>query len=346
MRLMTRPKLDMVVEVEDLKSSEGTEMPSKCTVSDMRKTFRSKTRIYDRLGLEYDLFLVDSKSTDDPDWEEWRNSLKMTIGGHTFGGLLGFGGDNQSAHKHFCRFLGSEEKQEANWFGKQAMQHGKEKEEVVKYHVETLGLVVDCYPGESLLYELSLKADGHPINICITPDLMNADNVYEIKCPYYNADKFEHPLDYKNDVEARNVKKYGCKLNPSWWLQAAFYAMITGKGYFTVIVCYYTTKTDQYMITYYDFGLDMASKLWLQTELGHILRNVAQPPKKKYKPSIHKERVLRLIGESLFFSTDSEVFLKHIDGTISPVPPRTSILHDDPPCLHALYCYEPQINEL
>jgi hypothetical protein len=79
----------MVVEVDDLKSSEGTEMPSKCTGSDMKakKGFKPRVKI-EYPSLDLALYLVDYKKTDDPDWEEWRNSLKMTIGGHTFGGAV------------------------------------------------------------------------------------------------------------------------------------------------------------------------------------------------------------------------------------------------------------------
>ena len=334
---MARPKLDIVVEVEDRKSSEGIETPSKCIGSDMRKTLKSKLKIRNREYLEFDLFLVDSKSTDDADWEEWRNSLSMTIGGHTFGGMVGFGADNQSAHKHFCRFMGLSVKEEANWFGKRAREHGKEKELVVKKHLSLFPLQLDdgCYENESLLYELvSKKSPDFPLLLCVTPDLLTKFSVYEIKCPYYNAENFENPRLFKRDVEERNLKKYGARINPSWWLQAAFYAYITGKQFFCVIVCYYTIATDMYLLSYWHFKLDDEAREYIRCELRHILAKAeeysADPQKlleKKHKPCFTKKNILiALIEASMYFSDDTPIFEWHMNGTITMMPGPTSII--------------------
>lgn len=331
---MARPKLDMVVEVDDLKSSEGTEMPSKCTGSDMKakKGFKPRVKI-EYPSLDLALYFVDCKKTDDPDWEEWRNSLKMTIGGHTFGGLLGFGGDNQSAHKHFRRFTGWDEKQEPNWFGKQAMQHGKEMEIVARHHVLSISkdVIGHVYGSESLLYEVRNTHTGFPVAICVTPDIMTESTIYEIKCPYYNADKFECPADFRCDVEVRNMKKYGIKINPSWWLQAALYAFITRKQYFTVVICYYTTRTDKYMISYWDCSM---GSLGVWPLANHAIESIVisaelydhLPPQKKYKPAVKKQDVIEAISASTELVTHSEVFQKHIDGSVTMVPSRSSIV--------------------
>jgi len=346
LRLMARPKLDMVVEVDDLKSSEGIETPSKCIGSAMKKTFKSKVKILNRVALEFDLYLVSSKSTEDPDWEEWRNSLKMTVGGHTFAGLAGFGADNQSAHKHFCRFLGLEEKQEANWFGKRAMQHGKDIELVVKRHLEVIPLHMDekVYANESLVYELVLeKTHGFPLPLCITPDILAEKAVYEIKCPYYNADKFDDPHLFRLDVENRNKEKYGIKINPSWWLQAALYAYITGKRFFSLILCYYVTRTDMYTLSYWHFELGNREREYIRSELRHIAASAemfsADPQRllgkgtKKYKPCYtDKSILLSTIASSLYFSENTPTFEWHIDGTIGIFPNPTSIID----C--SLYC--------
>ena len=331
---MARPKLDMVVEVEDRKSSEGTEMPSKCTVSDMKLRKGLKPRVKINFpSLDLALYLVDYKKADDPDWEEWRNSLWMTIGGHTFGGLLGFGGDNQSAHKHFCRFMGLEEKQEPNWFGKQAMQHGKEMEIVAKHHVLSISkdIIGHVYGSESLLYELCNKHTDFRIGICVTPDIITESTIYEIKCPYYNADKFECPTDFRWDVEARNMKKYGTKINPSWWLQAALYAFITRKQHFTVVICYYTTRTDKYAITYWDCSLT-SFVVWslIYSCIDSIALSAEMygdmPLKKKYKSARKKQDIVDAISASTELVTHSEVFQKHIDGSVTLVPPCSSIV--------------------
>jgi len=363
---MARPKLDMVVEVDERRSSEGTEMPSKCIVSDMktRKTFKSKVKIRNRVALDFNLFLVGNKPADDPDWEDWRNSLKMTIGGHTFGGLLGFGGDNASAHMHFCRFLGLCPKQEANWFAKRAMQHGHEKEQVVRNHFKVFRLLgpsnEKAYENESLLYELSRnESPGFSVSLCITPDILTQTSVYEIKCPHYNSDQFEDPMEYKNDVESRNLKKYNMRINPSWWFQAALYAYITGKRFFTLIVCYYTTRTDRYVISLWHFDLDWTIKLFIAEELLHILTKaeecMSDPQKligvgaKKYKPNWQSVRVsgmanqvLNVINSCMYFSEDTPTCELHIDGTILPIADQTSIIDPEP----GLRCMTPTNNLL
>lgn len=305
---MARPSEDMVVEVEDLKSSGGgTETTcSKCIGSDMRKMVLPRVRKVGRLSLDFELYFVKGKPTTDPDWEEWRNGLVLTLGGHTIGGLMGFGGDGQSAHKHFLRFTGQEEKPEPNWFGKQAMQHGKEKEDYAKWYymnrIRNARIANHAlYASESLLYEIVLSGHSTRIGVCITPDMLFKDHLIEIKCPYYNNDQFDYAGMYREDVVKRNCKKYdNLGFNPSWWIQAAFYSLITGKSEFVLLICYYTTRTDRCVFDRYHFNLTPGVKNLLNHELGHIIKCLETPPphNKKYKPRASKEYIIRVANES------------------------------------------------
>ena len=336
---MARPSEDIVVEVEDLNSSGGTGTSPKCIGSAMRKTVLPKVEKFGRLSLDLQLFFVRGKPTTDPDWEEWRNSLWLTLGGHTIGGLVGFGGDGQSAHKHFLRFTGQEQKPEANWFGKQAMQHGREKEAYAKWYYLNINSGEkneECYlyGSESLLYEIVLNGGRPSIGVCVTPDMLYENRVVEIKCPYYNNDKFDDPVHYRTDVRTRNMKKYSVPYNISWWIQAAFYSMITGKSEFVLLVCYYTTRTDKCVFDRFYFRMGDSVRVFLVCELEHVIRSLETPPKGKYTPSLPKVAIPAIVFASQANSATSYTYSASIDGTLHLVKESWSLS----PCLDTIDC--------
>lgn len=354
---MARPREDQVLEVDDLSS----DLPSSMLIDGptstetewccskpfiMRKTIPVKLKVTNR-ELEYseefgpskpnnlDLFIIGGKLCSDPDWEQWRNSLRMTIGGHTISGLLGFSPSGESAHKHFCYFMNWQEKPPTNWFGKQAQNHGKEKEPLVRaFLLDDIAKSYpqDLYVSESILYELSSesKVPGVALSVCVTPDIHFTDGrISEIKCPYYNSDKYELPSEYEEDCQQRRAKKHGFShcVEPSWFLQAAFYAWITGAKHFTVDVMYYTTQTDLFKVVSNTFYVCKQIQELFTEQVLYLLGEIAgsleyqNKPNKKYKPAGGllgcREKVRQAMDYSFNYIYSHKTYQYHMDGTWS-----------------------------
>lgn len=354
---MARPMEDQVLVVDDFSSDLPSSMemggPISTTIEEewcsrlfMRKTIPMKLKIEDR-GLEYsgptdppketnlDLYFIEGKLTSDPDWEKWRNSLRMTVGGHTIGGLLGFSAAGESAHKNFSYLMNWEEKPPTNWFGKQAQNHGKQKEPLAKAFILEDMEKINCqemFESESILYEIrsDARVPGVALGVCVTPDMHFEDGrIVEIKCPYYNSDKFEFPSDYETDVQARRTKKYGALpcVEPSWFLQVAFYAWIIGARHFSVDVMYYTTQTDLFRVVSHVFYMCPQVKQLFATQILHLLGEIANSheyqnkPSKKYKPAGGlldcRLKVLEAMDRSFNYIYAHKTYQYHIDGTWS-----------------------------
>lgn len=283
---------------------------------------------------DFQLYFLASKPCADPDWETWRNSLQRVVGGHTIAGLLGFG--PESAHKYFLRFMGLEKKPEANWFGKNAMQHGKEKEAVAKKILlldeeELRGELSDLFVPESLVYEIYSKALKKSLHVCVSPDMHYASGyIREIKCPYYQSDLFDCPLVLAEATKARNTKKYGWVVNPAHWIQPAFYSWITGGNCFSLDVLYYCTKNDMCVLETYDFMFDSQIPKFFAEHITHLMQTMdtfhtIDDPKRKYKPYsglfATKNTVSFLMLTTLTYSLTSPVYEYHLDGTLEEHEP-------------------------
>jgi hypothetical protein len=247
----------------------------------------------------YSLWFLGAKPCADPDWETWRNSLHRVVGGHTISGLLGYGNDKAPNH-YFKKFLGLlPEETEVNWFVKRARSHGKDKEIVAKKALLesefAFTSVNEYYESESLTYQIVHEASGQRLDVCVTPDLISGDReecVIEIKAPYHGSDKFESAAEFRDFCNKKNLPKYGVSYNPGWFLQSAFYAWILGLDYFKVVIIYYCTRTDEFILAEYEYLLVEKLRHFFNTQIGHLLEKVHEfdtstdekTKKKLYKP--------------------------------------------------------------
>ena len=314
---MARPNEDQVFVLSD---DDFNSSPSICngssktgTADDIqkyRKTIRNqKLRIVtrnldDTAGRSlFDFYFITAKTCSDPDWEDWRNSLTRTIGGHTIGELFGFG-SGISPHGAFLNLVGQTQKKEANWFGKKAQQHGRDKEVIAKdfvlNHKEMIGkdfalnhdfkpFQIVYYEPESLLYEVSKSTGGgNPVLVCVSPDILFDEVpwdrsaiarknkhlplcVVEIKAPYYGSEDFFHPKDFSESHSAKQIDSHGVAFNPSWWIQTAFYAWILGIDFFEVRIVFYCSKTDLFLIKRYEFMNSMKVRRFFCSQFDHLL---------------------------------------------------------------------------
>ena len=208
------------------------------------------------------LNFVGSKCCSDPDWEDWRNSLKCTVGGHTLAGLLGYGYEG-SSDKYFKRLVGLEKRPEPGWFAKKAMQHGKETEGKAKTLMKRLYSegtdpepVIEYFEEESLVYDIHLASDPlKKIRVCVTPDMIferrharlsnfSHRRVTEIKCPFYMSEKHIDPNAFAHEWVKGKILKHGRGFDPAYWIQAMFYGWILNMHDVDIAMAFYCTQSD------------------------------------------------------------------------------------------------------
>lgn len=180
--------------------------------------------------------LVEIKSTLDPDWQTWRNSLKGVVGGSDFASLMGHG--YTSPRACLKEILGLKQKKEPNGFAKTCMKHGKTYESTV---LEVLKKdLIRCRSSEcehdrhsnlnvSLVYEFHDVKDpsGKKLRICISPDHLDREGtLIEVKCPYVGStgEFGDNSTEFLKSLVDENYRAKGGR--ESYYLQALFYFSI------------------------------------------------------------------------------------------------------------------------
>ena len=174
---------------------------------------------------------VEAKSSLDPDWEQWRTSMKGVVGGSDFASLVGHGWTSPRA----ClkEVLGIQPKKQPNGWAKTCMQHGKLYEKAaLEVALEGAGYTPhsSVLPLKNLnfsvVYEYYSENDpsGSRLRVCLSPDYVDRyGHLIEVKCPYTGSSEFSTSREFAESIADRYGKGKG---RESYFLQALFYSVI------------------------------------------------------------------------------------------------------------------------
>ena len=218
----------------------------------------SMVQIGDRWHLDYDTEVVvkEIKSCEDDDWEQWRNSLANTVGGHTFASFLGLN-PGESARKAFARLKGLEQRPLPNAFSRLAMGHGKFYED---YVAQLIRVPWSTYvPRNTFVLTVTFKKLGLSMDLALSPDMLETDGtVSEIKCPFYDKDRYTSSREWAEAYLQNNPKG-----KPLHWAQALLYSTFLGfqSGQFSVAVGLVSTEDEMTVVQYYYEATDESKDL-------------------------------------------------------------------------------------
>lgn len=174
--------------------------------------------------------LVEIKSCDDDDWEEWREK-QTCIGGSSLAAILGVG--YESPRSTLIRCLEGRAKPPPSAYSKTAMAHGKHYEKyaaaILKYYEN-----MEPVPNNSYIFKVYEKK-GPEILVCVSPDIEINGSIWEIKCPYNGMSNAESAQNFCDQWLATNGNAAG---KPAYFIQAGFYAWLRNCDYFSVVVCF------------------------------------------------------------------------------------------------------------